>query len=330
MQIVCVDLNQQNQFIAYVKQLDDQAAAHDARLAQMMEKIQEKEDILAKNREEIAAEKEEVEKLVHADCTELYKEKEEASMLKFALDQDIADLKEQLHQKNQELLACTKRIADADQKIQQVRVKFLPQFQPIEDKNKALGTKVKEIETMKSQYATASSRVEMVKKSAEEDKKQKKEIVDTRKDELDVITCLAEALKNYDQKINDRFQDLMTKQATVRLGMIIESQMFNMKKDLAENSIHSKGIVNRMQVLEKTISDNNAVVEETATKLPQLEQQKADAVASKNYKVAGQVTSQIKQLQAKKEAASMTMTSAEEELNGIKASSAEELAALDV
>lgn len=103
-----------------------------------------------------------------------------------------------------------------------------------------------------------------------------------------------------------------------------------MKKDLAENSIHSKGIVNRMQVLEKTISDNNAVVEETSTKLPQLEQQKADAVASKNYKVAGQVTSQIKQLQAKKEAASMTMASAEEELNGIKASSAEELAALDV
>lgn len=331
MQLVGIGVDQQNQFIAYVKQLDDQAAAHDARLAQMMEKIQEKEDILAKNREEIAAEKEEVEKLVHADCTELYKEKEEASMLKFALDQDIADLKEQLHQKNQELLACTKRIADADQKIQQVRVKFLPQFQPIEDKNKALGTKVKEIETMKSQYATASSRVEMVKKSAEEDKKQKKEIVDTRKDELDVITCLADALKNYDQKINDRFQDLMTKQATVRLGMMmLILQMFNMKKDLAENSIHSKGIVNRMQVLEKTISDNNAVVEETSTKLPQLEQQKADAVASKNYKVAGQVTSQIKQLQAKKEAASMTMASAEEELNGIKASSAEELAALDV
>ena len=69
--------------------------------------------------------------------------------------------------------------------------------------------------------------------------------------------------------------------------------MFNMKKDLAENSIHSKGITNRMQVLEKTINDNQQIVNETSTKLPQLEQQKADAVASKNYKVAGQVTTQI-------------------------------------
>lgn len=103
-----------------------------------------------------------------------------------------------------------------------------------------------------------------------------------------------------------------------------------MKKDLAENSIHSKGITNRMQVLEKTINDNQQIVNETTTKLPQLEQQKADAVASKNYKVAGQVTTQIKQLQAKKEAASMTAASAEEELNAIKSNSAAELAALDV
>ena len=106
--------------------------------------------------------------------------------------------------------------------------------------------------------------------------------------------------------------------------------MFNMKKDLAENSIHSKGITNRMQVLEKTINDNQQIVNETTTKLPQLEQQKADAVASKNYKVAGQVTTQIKQLQAKKEAASMTAASAEEELNTFKSNSAAELAALDV
>lgn len=45
--------------------------------------------------------------------------------------------------------------------------------------------------------------------------------------------------------------------------------------------------------------------------------------------MAGQVTSQIKQLQAKKENASMALASAQEELNGIKSSSAEELAALE-
>ena len=181
----------------------------------MMDKIHEKEANLEKDREVIAAEKEEVEKLVSADCVELYKEKELASVEKFSLEQDIAELKEKLHQKNQELLACNKRIADADKEIQQVRVRFMPQFQPIEEKNKALGPKVKEIETMKTQYATAASRVEMVKKSAEEDKKQKKEIVDTRKDELDVISFLADALKSYDKKITDNFQALMTKQATV-------------------------------------------------------------------------------------------------------------------
>ena len=71
--------------------------------------------------------------------------------------------------------------------------------------------------------------------------------------------------------------------------------MYAMKKKLAEDSIHSKGIVNRIHVLEKTIADSNSVVEETSTKLPQLEQQKADAVTSKNYKMAGQLTLQIKQ-----------------------------------
>ena len=50
-------------------------------------------------------------------------------------------------------------------------------------------------------------------------KKQKKEIVDTRKDELDVISCLADALKKYDQTIIDHYQDLMTKQTNVRSVM---------------------------------------------------------------------------------------------------------------
>lgn len=105
--------------------------------------------------------------------------------------------------------------------------------------------------------------------------------------------------------------------------------MYAMRKALEENSIHSKGITNRMQVLESTISTNEAIINETSTKLPELEQQKTEAVAAKNYKMAGQVTSQIKQLQAKKESASMALASAQEELNGIKSGSAEELAALE-
>ena len=177
--------------------------------------LQYREAELEANKQKVAEEKEKVEELVHADCTEIYKEKEEASMLKMTLDQEIAELKEKLHKKNQELLACTKRIADADQRIQQARVRFMPQFQPIEEKNKALAGDAKNIETMRAQYQMAASRVDMVKKSMEEEKKQKKEIVDTRKDELDVISCLASALKKYNQTIVENYQDLMTKQANV-------------------------------------------------------------------------------------------------------------------
>ena len=59
------------QFQVFDKQLTDQASAHDARLAGMKAKIEESEAALAKKREAIAAEKEEVEKLVQADCTDL-------------------------------------------------------------------------------------------------------------------------------------------------------------------------------------------------------------------------------------------------------------------
>ena len=74
---------------------------------------------------------------------------------------------------------------------------------------------------MRAQYQMAASRVDMVKKSMEEEKKQKKEIVDTRKDELDVISCLASALKKYNQTIVENYQDLMTKQANVS-GVLYE------------------------------------------------------------------------------------------------------------
>ena len=70
--------------------------------------------------------------------------------------------------------------------------------------------------------------------------------------------------------------------------------------------------------------------EDIAAKLPQLEQQKTDAVASRNYKVAGQLTSQIKQMQGQKENATVAEASAQEELNAIRASSKDQLAALDV
>ena len=113
-------------------------------------------------------------------------------------------------------MQCTKHIGEVDQKIQQVRVKYLPQFQPMEEKTKALGGEVKAIETLKTQYNTAAGRVEMVKKTFEEDKRQKKEIVDTKKDELDVIRCLADVLKSYDQRIINTFSSLTTKQTTVR------------------------------------------------------------------------------------------------------------------
>ena len=106
--------------------------------------------------------------------------------------------------------------------------------------------------------------------------------------------------------------------------------MFNLKKSFAEDSVHSKGITNRIQVLEKTIADNHAIVDEASSKLPELEQQKADAVASKNYKAAGQLTSQIKQLQSRKEGATIAEASAQEELNAVRASSKDELMALDV
>ena len=106
--------------------------------------------------------------------------------------------------------------------------------------------------------------------------------------------------------------------------------MYSMKKKLAEDSIHSKGIVNRIQGLEKTIAESNAIVDETSTKLPQLEQQKTDAVGSKNYKMAGQLTLQIKQLQTKKETATMNAATAQEELNSIRASSSAELQELEV
>ena len=207
------------QYEAYVKQLDDQAAGHDARLASMMSKINEKEAELEAGKKKVAEEKEEVEKLVHADCAEIYKEKEEASMLKMTLDQEIAELKEQLRQKNQELLACTKHIGETDQKIQQVRMKFMPQFQPIEEKTKALSGEVKSIETMRTQYSTAESRVAMVKKQMDDSRKEKKEIVDTRKDELDVISGLASALRSYDETIASSYRDIVEKHARVGAAM---------------------------------------------------------------------------------------------------------------
>lgn len=88
--------------------------------------------------------------------------------------------------------------------------------------------------------------------------------------------------------------------------------------------------MNRIQVLERTIAENAQIVEEVSAKLPQLEQQKAEAVAGKNYKMAGQVTTQIKQLQSRKESASTAGAAAQEELGAVRADSAEELAALEV
>ena len=312
------------------KQLTDQASAHDARLAGMKAKIEESEAALAKKREAIAAEKEEVEKLVQADCTDLYKEKEEAAMLKMTLDQEIAELKEQLRQKNQELLACTKHIGETDQKIQQVRMKFMPQFQPIEEKNKALGGEVKSIETMKSQYATAESRVAMVKKQMDDSRKEKKEIVDTRKDELDVISGLASALRSYDETIAASYRDVVEEHTKVAAAPAGDTERLALEKELDAGSITTKSVLNRIQALEKTVADSNAVIAETSSKLPELEQQKATAVESKNYKMAGQLTMQIKQLMSKKESATMAAATAQEELGAIRASSASDLAELEV
>lgn len=105
--------------------------------------------------------------------------------------------------------------------------------------------------------------------------------------------------------------------------------MYAQKKQLAADSVHSQGILNRIQALEKTIAENSAIVTEVGSKLPDLEKQKAEAVASKNYKVAGQLTNQIKQLQARKDTADMAVATANEELSAIRADSAKELQELE-
>ena len=106
--------------------------------------------------------------------------------------------------------------------------------------------------------------------------------------------------------------------------------MLALKKELDDGSITTKSVLNRIQALEKTVADSNAVIAETSAKLPELEQQKASAVESKNYKMAGQLTMQIKQLMSKKESATMAAATAQEELSAIRASSASDLAELEV
>ena len=105
--------------------------------------------------------------------------------------------------------------------------------------------------------------------------------------------------------------------------------MYAQKKQLAADSVHSQGIINRIQMLEKTIADNTAIVQDASSKLPSLEKQKAEAIASKNYKAAGQITNQMKQLQAAKDTADMALSQATEELNGIRADSSKELQELE-
>ena len=105
--------------------------------------------------------------------------------------------------------------------------------------------------------------------------------------------------------------------------------MYAQKKQLAADSVHSQGIINRIQMLEKTIADNTAIVQDASSKLPDLEKQKAEAIAAKNYKAAGQITNQMKQLQAAKDTADMTLSQATEELNGIRSDSSKELQELE-
>ena len=50
--------------------------------------------------------------------------------------------------------------------------------------------------------------------------------------------------------------------------------MLALKKELDDCSITTKSVLNRIQALEKTVADSNAVIAETSSKLPELEQQK--------------------------------------------------------
>ena len=47
--------------------------------------------------------------------------------------------------------------------------------------------------------------------------------------------------------------------------------MLALKKELDAGSITTKSVLNRIQALEKTVADSNAVIAETSSKLPELE-----------------------------------------------------------
>jgi hypothetical protein len=235
---------------------------------------------------EISNKRSEIDSLIDDQCAEISAEKTAAEQRYEELDALIEDLQKQLAQAMEQRSECARTISGNELKLRTVQVQFADQLEELEFEESTVNELVDELKAMKEAEGGGDAaalgadlmELEQLEEASEQEGKEK----------LKNLSSLLQDLEKFNQ-VRIAFEEEKEK---------ILCHVYTLRRQLVESSEYTKLISDQLRTAESSVEVFKKKVAEMKERLPILEAEKKDAIASRDFKGAKELASEISEMMA--------------------------------
>ncbi|KAG9398114.1 hypothetical protein AC1031_014914 [Aphanomyces cochlioides] len=239
------------------------------------------------NMDHLDGEKAEIEASIASQCSDEYQTRTRLLEEKSTVEAEIAELEAKLAACRAQVVEIDAGIAVADEGIQVVRNKFSRQLKRLAEREKSILKTRKEIEADEQAMHRQEAEFEAKKADFSARLKELATQVLAAQTELRVANIVCRVAEDQNTRRQQK-EDRLKKN---------ETQLFSVRDEVQEAEKDWKLLKNQQRDLEKKRDGFRTVIMTAGTTLPQLEAEKKQAAADRNFKEAARLSKEIKQLE---------------------------------
>ena len=286
------------------------------RLKFEIDRIESESESFAASMDQLNSEKGRIESSIADQCKVELEEEGQLMHRKGVIDLEIEALRKQLQEKEDESEEICQALERTRNDIDVVRSRFSRQLQRINAREQALAKSKSEIESDRKILDEQREGFEDRKQELDKEIEDYNARVSAVERELKIATILTKTLESRERKRTE----VQSKKESQR------ARLADLREHVCMAEQQSRILAQQQSDAQVQIAAKRSLVNSAELSVPRLEQEKKSAAAQRNFKEAGRLSKELKQLIADKEAATEELVALENEAQSFESTLKEQLA----
>lgn len=276
----------------YSKLTDDNTKSYGMLLQKyttFLDSTNQQDDSVHDKMENTERQKQNINQQIYLECKDSSDEKERLIQEKGGYDAEIAELEARLQDLKQKSAACQGGINRCDESINVVRKKYAKDLQVVAQNEKMNGDEKKKVDQDRSHCEVQYKNLVEKRDENLKNEQVKQVEINQLKTEDKIFDIIIQKLG----QVNSLYQGI--------LSVSDNPELSQHRQTIDQHQANINQATQQKQAIDAQASASRKKAEELEQKIPLWEQQKAKAVASKNFAMAGKLSTQIKSAQTELE-----------------------------